>query len=604
MKDAAINCSAWLGASLVAIALALVPSDSVIVGTEYLPFGNDSFYHARRILDAAFSENGLYQFDPRIHVAEGSWVTWPWGYDFFLARVLEVFAWAAPMLQPMQVLVYVPVVWLPINAALLLTLATTLGIRAEFRVMILIAFSLMPLTQKLHGIGAIDHHYMELTFVLLSTWLFLRVLAPGAGRHAAIMCGIGLGLAHLVHHGLFVLQIPVLATTFILWLRSAMPKDLDLQSLAIALTVSTLLVALPSGPLLDGHFSFSTLSWFHPYVALCSAVLLVLMHHYQYSRRTLYALLATGLVLAVPVAGGILMGAQFLTGSTLALDTINEVVSPLGMISGDWGLSGTVQIYSWLLLPAPILIVGCLWLAATTRSPQALAFAVCSVFGLSLLMMQFRLNYFGLGFLLCAPFYLLNEQPRLSGRYRAVTALGATVVLALAFQPPLSGALFRSYPLSGDHLYHNVRPLLASLQQACLEAPGIVVANRHYGHHIRFHTECSVIANNFLLTRQHAEKVMAVDLLFTLSPQELADRAPDARYILAVLNDAYEQNEGMTVLRSFDNIAARNPQLIRSLLFADAPPQDIEVLQTVQAEDRDGRSALIAGLYRLHGEQR
>jgi hypothetical protein len=38
---------------------------------EHFPVGNDSFYHARRILDAVRDLSAFYQFDPRIHAPEG-----------------------------------------------------------------------------------------------------------------------------------------------------------------------------------------------------------------------------------------------------------------------------------------------------------------------------------------------------------------------------------------------------------------------------------------------------------------------------------------------------------------------------------------------------
>ena len=599
MKDAVINGSAWLVASLLAIAFALVPSDSVIVGNEFVPFGNDAFYHARRILDAAFSGNGLYQFDPLMHVSEGSWISWPWGFDFLLAKLLQGFAWLSPATDPMQVLVYAPVFWIPVNVALLLALTATLRLRPEFRVMVAIGFALMPITQTLHGIGSIDHHFMELTFVLLCAWLLLKMLAQDAGRGVAVLCGASLGLAHAFHHGLFVLQVPVLATLFFLWLRSAIPATADLRALAIALVVSTTLISLPSGPLLDGQFSFSTLSWFHPYIAMCSAILLAFMSAWQFTRRNLLILAGISTLLALPVAGGILLGVQFLSGNLLVLDTINEMVSPLGMITGNWGLTGTVWIYSWLLLLAPLLVIAGAWLVVRSRQPQEIAFGVLSVFGISLLLMQLRLNYFGLPFLLTALFFYAEKFSPTEGRKRMLVTLAATVILTLAYQPPLSGGLFKKYPLAGDHLYNAVRPLLLVLESECVSDPGIVIANRHFGHPIRFHTDCSVIANNFLLTQQHSHKVMVADYLFTLHPEQVAQQAPDARYILAYLNDAYEQRDGLTVLKNLDDIAERNPQLIRSLFFDPQLPANIEVLKEIEIEVRDGAPVVIAGLYRL-----
>src|SRR6187455_2686482 len=80
----------WSLGSLIAIFFALLVSDSTIVGGLYLPRTNDSFYHARRILDAAVGTRGFYQFDDRLHVPEGTWIPWPWAYDYLMAKATQL----------------------------------------------------------------------------------------------------------------------------------------------------------------------------------------------------------------------------------------------------------------------------------------------------------------------------------------------------------------------------------------------------------------------------------------------------------------------------------------------------------------------------------
>ena len=62
----------WLCATGISVFLALLVIDSAFFEGEYIPMGNDSFYHARRMLDTAIGERGFYQFDERIHVPDGS----------------------------------------------------------------------------------------------------------------------------------------------------------------------------------------------------------------------------------------------------------------------------------------------------------------------------------------------------------------------------------------------------------------------------------------------------------------------------------------------------------------------------------------------------
>ena len=46
----------------------------VHVDDVYLPVSHESFYHARRILDAVADPSAYYQLDASIHVPEGSWL--------------------------------------------------------------------------------------------------------------------------------------------------------------------------------------------------------------------------------------------------------------------------------------------------------------------------------------------------------------------------------------------------------------------------------------------------------------------------------------------------------------------------------------------------
>ena len=76
----------------------------------------------------------------------------------------------------------------------------------------------LPLTQYLHGVGQIDHHFAEYIFVLATIACGLQ-LAVAPGRHArrASLLGIVLGMAPAIHNALFILQLPVLASLLALW---------------------------------------------------------------------------------------------------------------------------------------------------------------------------------------------------------------------------------------------------------------------------------------------------------------------------------------------------------------------------------------------------
>ena len=163
----------WAGAASLAMFLAMLFTDSAVFGGVYVPQGNDSFYHARRALDALGSR-GFYETDLRVHAPDGRVVPWPWAYDYLLAAIARVALWLNPGGDPLAVLFYVPVAFILINAALFVAAAGVLQLSFEMRAVAVICFALSPLTQLLHGFGMLDHHYIEHTFVLLQIWLGLQ----------------------------------------------------------------------------------------------------------------------------------------------------------------------------------------------------------------------------------------------------------------------------------------------------------------------------------------------------------------------------------------------------------------------------------------------
>lgn len=213
----------WLLASLIAAFFALLTSDSAYVDGQYIPLTNDSFYHARRILDAAFGEHGFYQFDERIHVPDGTWIPWAWGYDFLIAKLTQVWLWVWPQTDPMAPMSFVSFAVIPVNCALFLAAASAFGLSMSMRVVAMLAFALSPFTQFQHSIGMIDHHVVEFTFVLLSLFLGARWFKDSADAGRAAVLGGALGLAHAVHNGLFLLQLAPLVCIFMLWMRGNEP---------------------------------------------------------------------------------------------------------------------------------------------------------------------------------------------------------------------------------------------------------------------------------------------------------------------------------------------------------------------------------------------
>ena len=99
----------YLFAAMVAIFFASLTRDSAFVGGDYIPATNDSFYHARRILVTVESTADFYEYDTRLQVPEGTWIPWPWGYDYLLAKVVRAGAGLSSALDASTILAYFPV---------------------------------------------------------------------------------------------------------------------------------------------------------------------------------------------------------------------------------------------------------------------------------------------------------------------------------------------------------------------------------------------------------------------------------------------------------------------------------------------------------------
>ncbi|MEM7430730.1 MAG: hypothetical protein AAF351_02205 [Pseudomonadota bacterium] len=579
----------WALATAIGVFFAMLVFDSAFVDGEYIPMGNDSFYHARRMLDTAVGDRGFFQFDERIHMPEGNWVAWPWPYDYLMGKAAALAVWLSPTTDPLGFLSYVPVVWLGINAALFLAAARQAGLQTAFCAIAMLAFALSPFVQLMHMFGKVDHHFVEFTFVLLVAWLGMRWLHNTRDRAAAIGLGITLGLAPGFHIGMFILQIPVLVTLGLLWLRSDLPEQRDLVALAVALIGATLLILIPSATFRAGLFDFGVLSWFHLYVAVCSAIVFIFLAYREFAKKTLWLLIGVCIVLAAPLIGQVLHGAAFLSQNLTILDGVLEAMSPYKLLFHEFGVQRTVAHYSWLLILAPVVLLYYLWRSTQDRAPRKLFFAIMSVFGLAMLLTQFRFNYYGL-FALIVGLPLAIQH--LTERYQwnsGMVLVGLLAGVLVAYQPPLRQHLFAVYALGAAPLYERARPLFLELGERCEADPGLVLANANDGNYILFHTECSLISNNFRVNAADEKKINEIAAMMKLPPADLRKYQPSVKYLLLRTSD-------FTVVRDGQRRVDTSIPLARMLVSDSPPPEGYELLQSVTLE-RNGRSEVYAKAY-------
>jgi hypothetical protein len=587
------NLLVWLIASAVAVYFALIVKDSSVLDGNWLPRGNDSFYHARRILDAAIGSRGFYQFDDHLQVPEGAWISWPWGYDYLMAKSTQVALWISPTLDPMGFISYVPVAWIFVNAALFLAAATAIGLSRDMRVLAMFCFALSPLTQLLHAIGMVDHHYIEHTFVLLNAWLGVLWFREPADSRRAVALGVSLGLAMAFHNGLFILQLVPLAAIFALWLRKAAPPPRALRSFAAALLITTQLILLPSEPYRSGMFEFGLLSWFHFYIAICTATALGFMAWRQFTPGNFAALAALCLVLAIPLGAQVGMGAGFLSGEFSILDQIIEVRSPFRMFTDTLGPTETASYYSWLLLLAPALLVFYGYRTFRETRSERLYYAIVVVFGLALMLDQFRLHVFGFFGFVTGGLLIVDQLRARLGWHHGGTFVVCFAVIVLAYQPALRERLFVVYAPGADPEYASAYSIFLELESLCRDEPGVVLASPDDGSPILFHSECKVIANNYILRQEDKAHLDEIARLMSLSPGQIRAERPDIKYVFVRAKDF------SLIVGETEQLVAASP--IASQLFIEqTPPPGYSLIRTVwRSADMEGPSNIYARLFEV-----
>jgi hypothetical protein len=204
------------------------------------------------------------------------------------------------------------------------------------------------------------------------------------------------------------------------------------------------------------------------------------------------------------------------------------------------------------------------------------------------------LHYFGWFALVTGPLLALDALRMRLRWHRGLVLVGAAAVLTLAFQPALRQRLFLPYAPGMAPDYASALPLYLQLAPLCEADPGVVLAHSDDGSALLFHTECSVISNNFILRPQDEVHILEIHDLLRSTPDEIRQRRPDVKYLLLRARDFFVP-VGDTLDLDPQNAVAQQ-------LLTDAePPQGFELLKTVVLQlSSDGDTAIFARLYRVH----
>jgi len=590
----------WIAGSMVMVAGALAMLTASLVDHQYLPATADSFYHARRILDSVFSGNPVIQFDDRIHVPEGSWLAWPWGYDTVMARITSLFGPFANRDDANRVLMNIPPAAAPIAVALVLNIARQLKLPFLLAALFVMGFAALPTVHGLFRPGDIDHHFAELLWTLGTLSAGIWFFRPGAPSYAAgIVLGCVLGTPLGIHNSLFILQVPVALTLALFWLQGvAFPDRARILGFAGALCVTATLMCIPSEPWRRGIFEFYTLSWFHFYIATCVAVFSVLLSWMRRTGRNIAILgLAAGAAL-VPLFGSLSFGGEFVSGELDSIRDIMEASSPYETYR-SYGEEMSTRILSWMMwLTGPMLLLN-LWWVFRARTTEWRFVALVGVLGLALMQFQLRFAVFAATSMLLTPALLAGFIAERRPETRNGVLLASVLLFGIAFFPTLKNWQTR-WLLSGNQSYTWMRPAFPVLKAACDERPGVVLADIDAGHWIRYHSECSVIGDVFLLTPLHAAKALESARLLRLTPAELLAESRDIRYVLVRQSTGLFLDETGRERPDLDKLRDTLPALSRELLApaATLPPQ-----YRIRGEARTPGGQVYARLYEIDRER-
>jgi len=572
-----------IGALLVVVMTLQMTAASFIDG-QYLPVGHDAFYHARRILDAV-ATGRLFQFDTLMHAPEGDWVTWPWAYDFLLAKAVALLTRITGASDPVAVLMHLPPVLGVLTTGLVVAICAQLRLSLVMTGIATACFALHAYTQYQFGVGALDHHGAEQLATLGTLLLGLRWFSLPASPGRACALGIGLGTALGIHAGLFILQVPVLAALCLGWQRRDAIPPAAANWFVAGLICSVLVVLIPAETFWQGRFVIYYLSWFHLYVSAATCVIVLYVSRRPFNARSLLVLVGLAVALAVPLLAVVAFSRGFLSGDLSTIRDIDEIQSPFAIARQENGLRRINQVYTLLVWISPLTLITALVLALRERTLARTYFWLASAFGLGLLLLQLRLGSFGVPFLYLPLLVLSAMAMEKWPRANRGIAIGLVALLVAAYYPTVRYQLFGGRVPAMDQQFSTLRPLLRVLREACAKDPGVVLAEPGDGHLIRYFTNCAVISNNFRLTPMDIEKVVESLDLIAMPLDKMRARNPRVKYVVARLVSPNESTD---------------PVLFRQLLSTtEKAPADVHTLAEMKVTAPDGKVQKFLGIYRL-----
>jgi dolichyl-diphosphooligosaccharide--protein glycosyltransferase len=274
----------WPALFLLALAIRALPWRSLFDGDRVHLFGNDAYYHLRRIEYSLQRFPSSLDFDPYVNFPRGGEPIWPGFFDLLLALLLRPFA-GNDGAALARVAVWIP----PLLGALCVVALYALARRLfDASVATLAALLLAILSAHFwySQIGFVDHHAgvaLTTTLLLACALGLLRRAEPPSSSSllgSAVVTRLVAALCLLVWPG-SLLHVAIVELGLLVMLL-ALPTREGAVRFAVALAVSAALAALVLAPpglgrdwRLWGSFSPVVLSSFQPWIfaaASCFAV--------------------------------------------------------------------------------------------------------------------------------------------------------------------------------------------------------------------------------------------------------------------------------------------------------------------------------------------
>ena len=171
------------------------------------------------------------------------------------------------------------------------------------------------------------------------------------------------------------------------------------------------------------------------------------------------------------------------------------------------------------------------------------------------------------------------------------------LVVAVAYLPAYE-RLMSSPLITRSYEYGLTRSIFVEMHKACAAEPGVILAGHNDGHYISFHSDCPVIANNFIISPLHSQKVRQSEQLLAGKAASLVANEPWIRYVYVNRMDNVLVNEPDAVVRAA-NAGLREELLLNPGAF----PAGFTLLAEVQIAVRPDSPPLpLARLFRIDRE--